>query len=167
MMDTSTLAALLFTGRASNQDCKDWAINCRREGFEGEYLKKLSSIDPRTIEQAEVYKLVRYGFGETEFRCHPDQINPLFQEARQIARKILSGEIEPGTGVTMISDIAVQCDFPYLNHLSDWIYLEEGNHPDCLEKGWIFYKTNPEKWLLTVMREAQRLSENDGTFEFL
>jgi hypothetical protein len=165
MMDTSTLAVLLYTGRASNQDCKDWALNCLQEGFEGEYLKRLSSINPHAIEQAEVYKLVRYGFGETGFRCHPDQINPLFQEARQIARKILSGDIEPGTGVTMISDIAGQCDFPHLKELSDWIYLEEGNHPDCLEKGWIFYKTNPGKWLQVVMREAHRLSLNEGTFE--
>ncbi len=89
----------------------------------------------------------------------------LFVELSKIARKILSSEIEPYDGVTKIADIAGQIEFPFLKELEDWIYLDEGNHPETTEKQWFWYKTDPKKQLEVTMREAKKLAESDLEFE--
>ncbi|HEX8638012.1 MAG TPA: hypothetical protein VF692_08120 [Pyrinomonadaceae bacterium] len=164
-MDSSKFIGLLYTGKIAPEDCVDWANTCLDEGKNGEYLRKLASMDKNHLDKDQVFKLVRYCFADIGFRCYPNEINLLLDEAKETARKILSGEIEPFDGVTKISDTAGQIDFPFYKRLEDWIYLEEGNHPECLEKGWIFYKTNSQKWLEIVMREAKTLVESDFSFD--
>jgi hypothetical protein len=164
-MNSSKFTGLLYTGKITPEDCVDWAITCLEEGKNGDYLRKLASMNKNHLEKDEVFKLVRYCFADIGFRCYPNEINSLLNQAKETARKILSGEVEPNDGVSKIADIAGQIDFPFYKRLEDWIYLEEGNHPECLEKGWIFYKTNPQKWLEIVMREAKVLSESDFYFD--
>ena len=164
-MDTSKFIGFLYTGKTTSEDCVDWANSCLKEGENGEYLRKLASIDKNHLDKDSVFKLVRYCFADIGFRCYPNEINSLFNEAKEVARKILSNEIEPFEGVSKISDIAGQIDFPFYQGLADWIYLEEGNHPECLEKGWIFLKTNPQKWLEIVMRESKKLTESEYDFD--
>ncbi|MCY7345612.1 MAG: hypothetical protein LH614_05260 [Pyrinomonadaceae bacterium] len=160
-MNSSKFTGLLYLGKITPQDCVDWANTCLQEGKDGEYLRQLASMNKNYLDKDEVFKLVRGCFADIGFRCHPNEINSLLSEAKEVARKILSSEIEPFEGVVKISGIAGQIDFPFYKRLSDWIYLEEQNHPECLEKGWIFYKTNPQKWLEIVMREAKKLAESD------
>ena len=164
-MDSSKFTGLLYLGKVTPQDCVDWANTCLQEGKDGEYLRKLASMNTNSLDKDEVFKLVRYCFSDIGFRCHPDEINSKIQEAKEIAKQILSGEIEPYEGVRKISDISGEIAFPSSTFLSDWDYLEEGNHPECVEKGWIFLKTNPQKWLEIVMREAKKLAESDFEFD--
>jgi len=163
-MNTSEFTGKLYLGKITPADCVDWANTCLREGKDGENLRKLASLDKAYLDEKETFNLVHYCFADIGFRCHPNEINSLMSEAKEVARKILSSEIEPFEGVSKISDIAGQIDFPFYKRLEDWIYLE-GNHPECLEKGWIFYKTNPQKWLEIVMREAKNLVESDFYFD--
>lgn len=164
-MDTSKFIGNLYLGKISPTDCVDWANTCLREGKKGENLQKLAALKKENLTLKEVFVLVRYCFAEIGFRCHPSEINAKFQEAKDVAKQILSAQIEPEKGVTKISDIAGQIAFPHSTLLDDWIYLEEGNHPECLEKGWIFLRTNPQKWLEIVKREAKNLVESDYFFD--
>ena len=164
-MNSSKFIGLLFVGKITPQDCVDWANTCLQEGKDGEYLRELASMNKNYLDKDEVFKLVRYCFSDIGFRCHPSEINTKFQETKEIAKQILSGEIEPYEGVRKISDISGQIAFPSSMALSEWDYLEEGNHPECIEKVWFFYKTNPQKWLEIVMREANKLAESNLKFD--
>jgi hypothetical protein len=164
-MDSSKFIGLLYTGKISPQDCVDWANNCLEEGKNGKYLRALASMNKNSLDNEEVFKLVRYCFADIGFRCYPNEINSLLDQAKEIARNILLGTIEPHEGVTKIADIAGQLDFPFLRELEDWIYLDEGNHPETIEKQWFWYKLNLKKQLEITMREAKKLAESDLEFE--
>jgi hypothetical protein len=164
-MNSSKFTGLLYLGKIAPEDCVDWANTCLEEGKNGEYLRKLASMNKNHLDKEEVFKLVRYCFADIGFRCYPNEINLLLNQAKEIARKILSGVIEPYDGVAKIADIAGQIDFPFLKELEDWIYLEEGNHPETTEKQWFWYKTDPKKQLEITMREAKKLAESDLEFE--
>lgn len=164
-MDSSKFIGLLYLGRISTEDCVDWANNCLNEGKDGEYLRKLASMDKDSLDKSKVFKLVRYCFSDIGFRCHPDEINTKIQEAKKIANQILLKEIDVIEGVHKISEISGEIAFPHSRFLEDWDLLDEGTHPDCLEKGWIFYTTNHEKWLETVMREARKLVFSNFEFD--
>lgn len=164
-MNSSEFTGLLYLGKITPEDCVDWANTCLEEGKNGEYLRKLASMNKNNLHEDEVFKLVRYCFADIGFRCYPNEINSSLNQAKEIAKKILSGEVEPYVGVTKIADIAGRIDFPFLKELEDWIYLEEGNHPETMEKQWFWYKTNPKKQLEVTMREAKKLAESDIEFE--
>jgi hypothetical protein len=118
-MDTSKFIGLLYTGKISSEDCIDWANNCLDEGKNGKYLTNLASMNKTNLDEKEVFKLVRYCFADIGFRCHPNEINSLLNQAKEIARNILSGAIEPHEGVIKIANIAGQTDFPFLRELED------------------------------------------------
>jgi len=160
-MDTSKFIGALYIGKVTPEDCVDWANECLESGKDGKYLKKLAELDKSSLENDKVFRLVRYALSDIGFRCHPNEINSKIREAKEIANKILAKEIEPFDGVSKIASIASQIDFPHFKDMKDWIYLEEGTHPECLEKGWIFYKTNQEKWLEVVLRESRKLVFNN------
>ena len=113
-MNSSKFTGLLYLGKITPEDCVDWANTCLEEGKNGKYLRKLASMNKNYLDKEEVFKLVRYCFADIGFRCHPNEINSLLNQAKEIARKILSSEIEPYDGVTKIADIAGQIEFPFL-----------------------------------------------------
>jgi uncharacterized ferritin-like protein (DUF455 family) len=159
-METSKFVGLLYLGKLSPLDYIRWANTCIAEGKTGENLERLASMsagDDVFHDADKLYKLVRNCFGEIGFRCHPSEIDSLIENAKMTARDILVSRIQPADGVSKIARIAERIDFPFMEELSDWIYLDEGNHPDCTEKWWIFERTNQEKWLEVVMREANNL----------
>lgn len=160
-METSKFIGSLYIGKVTPKDCVDWANKCLERGQDGKYIRKLAELDKNALEKDKVFELVRYAFSDIGFRCHPNEINSKIREAKEIAKQILAKEIEPFNGVSKISDIAGEIDFPYFKEMEDWIYLKDGTHPECLEKGWIFYKTNHKKWLEIVLRESRKLVFSD------
>ena len=88
-----------------------------------------------------------------------DEEQKLFLQAQEIARGILSGEIEPVNGCQDIHRIHIQLNFP--EELQYWAYLDAGGSAEWEDKTRIpgLLKYNHEKWLESVMRNARYLAD--------
>ena len=87
------------------------------------------------------------------------QEKQLFHQAQEIAKGILSGEVEPVKGSEQIYKIYIQLNFP--DELEYWQYIADGGSREWEDSTWIpgILKYNHEKWLEAVMREASFLVE--------
>ncbi len=91
----------------------------------------------------------------------------LFYNAQEIARRILSGEVDPVEGCEMIDNIRIQLNFP--EELQYWAYLNDGGSAEWEDKTWIpgLLKYNHEKWLESVMRNARYLAAKEFLDSFV
>ena len=86
----------------------------------------------------------------------------LFVQSKELAKKILSNEIETEEAVEKIRNIYVQLGFPA--ELEMWNLLYDGHSSDWYERSrWLpFIQTyNHESWLQIVRLEATDLANRD------
>ncbi len=88
-------------------------------------------------------------------RERPEEEKELFAKAQEIAKKILSNEIDSQEAVEKIREIHFQLGYP--DELEIWSLLYDGHSSDWYDKSrWIpFMSTyNHERWLQCVRLEA-------------
>src|SRR5947208_1791574 len=91
-----------------------------------------------------------------------DEEKQMLFQSQEIAKGILSGEIDPVKGSEQIHEIYIQLHSP--NELENWRYLDGGHSAEWYDRVWWFpfmQRYNHKNWLEAVNREAMELSESD------
>lgn len=157
---TKHFFAKLYIRQPSSDDYVDWAIACLEDGLNSKNLCILAATD----------KSFYTPENETRFRRALDELGwkylskkeALLFLAKDLAKKIISGELLPVEGCTKINKLALILD--YADELRDWLLLVEGIDPMTDE--WIsdpseYPAIKSQKWFEVIIREAKKLAETD------
>ena len=152
--------AKLYLQKASSDDYVDWAIACLEDGFDSKNLCMLAATD-KSFYTPENETRFRRALDELGWKYLSKKEALLFQ-AKDLAKKIISGELLPVEGCIKINKLASILD--YADELRDWILLVEGIDPVIDE--WIFDPSEypaiqSQKWFEVIIREAKKLAEAD------
>ena len=154
----------LYLQKASSDDYVDWAIDCLEEGLDSKSLRLLAGMSKTHSITADFEDLFRQSLSELNWN-YLDKKESLFNLAKEIAKQILSGEIESVEAVDRIHEVYVQLGYPA--KLEMWNLLYDGHSYDWYDKSWIpFMSTyNHERWLQYVQLEAIDLASANSLEE--
>jgi hypothetical protein len=86
--------------------------------------------------------------------------NLVMEKAKELALRILTGNIKPEDGCSEIAKLAFQLDLP--NRLQPFVYLDEGTASECRRKTWFGIRVFDQKmWLESLMKESRFLIDSD------
>ena len=138
----------------TNENFVDWAMNCLEEGFDSKSLRLLAGMDRNHTFRADFEELFRQSLKELDWK-YLDKKESLFGYAKDIAKQILSDEIDLSKAVDEIHKVSVRLGYP--DELQMWELFYDGHSYDWYDKSrWIpFMSTyNHERWLQYVKLEA-------------
>lgn len=139
----------------------DWAMDCLEEGFDTKSLRLLAGMNKTHSIEADFDELFRQSLEELGWK-YPGKKEALFNYAKDMAKQVLSNEIDAVEAVEKISEIYVRLGCPA--ELEIWNLLNEGHSDEWFDSSrWIpgLSKFNRENWLAVVKREAQNLTEQN------
>ena len=158
---TKQFFAKLYLQKASSDDYVDWAFACLDEGLDSKSLRLLAALSKNHSIKADFEELFRLSLNELDWN-YLSKKEVLIDYAKDLAKQILSGEIEPEDGIEIINKIYLQLNFP--PQLEMWGYFD-GHSAEWYDRSrwWIpFISTyNHERWLEAVKGEAKDLIETD------
>ncbi|HRH40943.1 MAG TPA: hypothetical protein PKY82_04810 [Pyrinomonadaceae bacterium] len=156
---TKQLFARIYLDKITSDNFVDWAIDCLEEGLDTKSLRLLAGLDKNHPIEADFNELFRKSLDELGWKYLGEK-EVLLDHAQNLAKKILSGELDPIKGSEQIHQIYIQLHFP--DELQYWRYLDDGHLSEWFDKVWwipFMQKYNHKNWLEAVMREAKKLSE--------
>ena len=151
---------IYFEEEISGSDFVDWAIACLEDGFDSKSLRLLAGMDKTHSIRADFEELFRRSLQELDLK-YLDKKEFLLNYAKEVARQIISNEIESVEAVEKIYKVYVRLN--YLVELEMWGLLYDGHSYEWFDKSWIPFvqKFNYEKWHEVVNREAKDLIKTD------
>ncbi len=158
---TKRFFAKLYLQQASSGDYVDWASDCLEDGFDSKSLRMLAGLNKNHNIKSDFGELFRQSLDELGWNYLGEK-EVLLDHSKDLARKILSGELETEKGSHLINQIYVQLGFPA--ELENWAYLYDGDSTEWYERSrWLPFiqKYNHEKWLEAIIRETKKLVETD------
>ncbi|MGI8469902.1 MAG: hypothetical protein ACR2N3_15790 [Pyrinomonadaceae bacterium] len=154
---TKQFFAKLYLQQASSDTYVDWAIACLEDGLDSKNLRMLASMNS-PFYSSEIDEKFRHALDELGI-SFPNKRELLLNYAKDIALKIVSGEINSIDGLNEIHSIDISLNYP--KELQAWTMLDGGYDPETKE--WIGDFTDIQKQMLSniIIREAKKLAEMD------
>lgn len=151
----------LYLQQAANADYVDWAFACLEEDFDSKSLRLLAGLNKNHSIKADFEELFRQAISELGWN-YPNEKEVLLNHSKEIAKKILSGEIKEAKGCELINDIYFELGFP--PELEVWTYLDGGHSTEWYDRIWwipFMQKFNQKNWFEAVRREAENLAKTN------
>ena len=144
--ETKKILAERYLGTATAEDYVDWAVSCLEADLDTKNIRILASL--RNISSLyEVEDYFKRCFKDLNLTM-PDRRECLFQYARGVAQRILSGEFSPLYGCSLIYGVVRELGFP--GEMISWVFLDDGMHPENLRE------LVGADWEETIRSEAAR-----------
>ena len=150
-----------YLQQSTSEDYIDWAIACLEDGFDSKNLRILSGMEKSSYTY-EVEEKFRRALVELDWKF-PSEKETLQDYIKDLAKKIISGGLNPADGCHKIYKVVYFLEYP--KELSSWIYLDEGLEPETYETLYDLFASNPqetpERWFQAIINEAKKLAETD------
>jgi hypothetical protein len=145
--ETNKLLAENYMGMVTSEDYVQWAVTCLESDVDSKNIRILASLyKPLYSSEVEYYfSRCLKDLGWTR----PEPRECLFNYARDLAQRILSGELSPQDGYSKIYNIALALNYP--RELISWVYLD-----DSMELS-IYNDSHGPEWEDAIRDEAARL----------
>lgn len=124
--ETIKLLAERYLGRATHEQCVDWAISCLESGIDSKNIRILASLR-KPLYPSEVEDYLSRSLRDLGWKL-PEPKEYIIEYGRSFAREILSGQVSPLEGCRKIYRIVVALQYP--RELMPWLYLDEGLEPE-------------------------------------
>jgi hypothetical protein len=156
--ETKKLIAKLYMNKAYSENLVDWAVSCLENGIDSKNIRILASMQ-KGFSFYEVEDYFHRSLKDLGWQ-YPSKEEALIWYLKNLAKKILSGEVDAIEGCHKIYNIAYSLDYP--SELKNWIYLDDGLEPEAY-KTFIDYddweEVDEEGWNAAIILEAKQLLE--------
>ena len=150
------LLAIEARGSLRGQELVDWATKTLSIGYESPALVTLAGLDLDSVPRvADALPLFLRALTELDLVVPEGEEGILRAKARIIARRILSGRVNPAEGVAMMEK-AVVSPLGHPSDLMPWCYLSSNLHPET------FGDLSEQDFVDWVLRLA-RLTADEGS----
>lgn len=156
---TKQIFTKIYLEKINNEDYVDWAIDCLEDGFDSTSLRELAGLNKNHSINADFEELFNNSLNELGWKFLNEK-EVLLNYSKDLAKKILSSEIEAVEGSELINKIYHKLSFP--KELENWSYIDGGHSSEWYDRSrWFPFiqKFNHKKWLSAVMKEANDLLE--------
>lgn len=151
----------LYLQRASSEDYIEWAIACLEDNYDSKNLRMLASMEKQSYSY-EVEEKFRRALSELSWK-YPNEKETLENHVKDLAKAIVSDEINPADGCHKIYNVVDFLDYP--KELYSWSYLDKGLEPETYEILYDLFEDvpsqNTDKWFEAIIEEAKKLVETN------